>query len=160
MRYVTINGSTWLRYGNRADFMQIYCDNRKHSLSKRAQLPKDWFGTPASPLFYCFGTPTCRTWRQVKRLWWFWRRRGRLTISFHSPDFPLQKPVSSSTIKTPKKKKNKTKKKQTKENRNKNKQKDKQTKKPPKNNVDRISCFHKRKWFSAFWAAYCTGTQI
>ena len=49
----------------------------------KVQLPQDWFGT--RPLFYCFGE------RDV--MWegfgWSWRRRGRLTIPFHS--FPPSK---------------------------------------------------------------------
>ena len=47
---------------------------------------------------------------------------GDLTIPLHTPDFPVQKPVSPSSMKKPN---------QTKQNKNKNKQK--------KNNVDRIS---------------------
>ena len=36
---------------------------------KRVQLPKDWFGTPTLPPFYCFGTPIWPLWRHVKTLY-------------------------------------------------------------------------------------------
>ena len=55
---------------------------------------------------------------------------GDLTIPLHTPDFPVQKPVSPSSMKKPN---------QTKQNKNKNKQTDKNKNKQKKNNVDRIS---------------------
>ena len=68
---------------------------------------------------------------------------GDLTIPLHTPDFPVQKPVSPSSIKKPNQtKQNKNTNKQTDKNKTKNKNKNKNKK---KNNVDRISCFQKRK---------------
>ena len=49
--------------------MQIYWDKRKCLHKKRVQLPKDWFGTPTWPPFYCFGTPIWLPWRRVKTLY-------------------------------------------------------------------------------------------
>ena len=51
---------------------------------------------------------------------------GDLTIPLHTPDFPVQKPVSPSSIKKPNQtKQNKNKNKQTDKNKNKNKNKNK-----------------------------------
>ena len=49
--------------------MQIYWDKRKCLHKKRVQLPKDWFGTPTWPPFYCFGAPIWPPWRRVKTLY-------------------------------------------------------------------------------------------
>ena len=93
----------------------------------KVQLPQDRFGTPTWPLFYCFGE------RDV--MWegfgWSWRRRGRLTIPFHSFP-PLQKPVSPSTIKKPN---------QGKQNKNKNKRTDKQTEKRQQKKQNEKQCW-------------------
>ena len=51
-----------------ATSMQIYWNERKRLHKKRAQLPKDWSGTPTWPPFHCFGTPLWRPWRHVKTL--------------------------------------------------------------------------------------------
>ena len=49
--------------------MQIYWNKRKRLHKKRVQLPKDWFGTPAWPVFHCFGTLIWPLWPHVKTLY-------------------------------------------------------------------------------------------
>ena len=49
--------------------MQIYWNKRKRLHKKRVQLPKDWFGTPAWPVFHCFGTLIWPPWPHVKTLY-------------------------------------------------------------------------------------------
>ena len=49
--------------------MQIYWNKRKRLHKKGTQLPKDWFGTPTWPPFYCCGTPIWPPWRHVKTLY-------------------------------------------------------------------------------------------
>ena len=39
---------------------------RKFLHKKKKQYQKDWFGTPAWPPLYCFGTAIWRSWRNVK----------------------------------------------------------------------------------------------
>ena len=49
--------------------MQIYWNKRKRLHKKGTQLPKDWFGTPTWPPYYCCGTPIWPPWRHVKTLY-------------------------------------------------------------------------------------------
>ena len=49
--------------------MQIYWNKRKRLHMKGTQLPKDWFGKPTWPPYYCCGTPIWPPWRHVKTLY-------------------------------------------------------------------------------------------
>ena len=62
---------------------QTYWNKIKDLHKKRVQLPRDWFGTPTWPPFYCFGTPIWPPRRHVKTLY---RVIGLATVAVKTLD--------------------------------------------------------------------------
>ena len=56
---------------------KFFWNKRKRLHKKSVQIPKNLFGTPTWPPFYCFRTPIWPPWRHVKTLYRVFHSRGQ-----------------------------------------------------------------------------------